>query len=179
MRIRLFLLVWFGGWSGGGALADTVPWGYQQMAKKQGVPAAVLYAIALTESNHKLNNGTYRPWPWTLNVRGRGHRYKTRKAAYAALVGYLRQDITLIDVGLMQVNWHYHKGQLGTPWQALEPYHNMQVGSRILRAEYAVAKDWLLASGRYHAPNNPKQARKYRKLVAKRLVQIQASIAKQ
>ncbi|MGH8549960.1 MAG: lytic transglycosylase domain-containing protein [Blastocatellia bacterium] len=117
------------------ALAESVPWGYQKVAKAHGIPPEILYAVATTESNQKLRGGLFRPWPWTLNVQGRPERYPTRNAAHAALTRHLSQGSTRIDVGLMQVNWQYHKNQLGSTWEALEPYHNLRVGSRILRAE--------------------------------------------
>lgn len=154
------------------ALAESIPWGYQKVALAHGIPSEILYAIALTESNHKLRGGSFRPWPWTLNVRGRPERYATRTQAHAALTRHLRQGITRINVGLMQVNWHYHREKLGSAWKALEPYHNMRVGSAILRAQYAQTKNWQAAIGGYHAPNNPGRAEHYRQLVEKRLSRI-------
>jgi len=157
---------------GTSAQAGPVPWGYQKVAGAYGVPSDILYAIALTESNHKLKNGTYRPWPWTLNVQRRPERFATRKAAYDALRRYLRQGIKQIDVGLMQVNWRYHRKKLGSPWAALEPYHNLRVGTAILRAEYAQTNNWHTAIGRYHAPNNSRRAKQYRRRVEKHLRRI-------
>jgi hypothetical protein len=81
-----------------------VPWGYALVAEAHGIPGKVLYAVALTESGGKLGDGRLRPWPWTLNVRGRAERFATRLDAYRALIRYLRQGLTLVDVGLMQVN---------------------------------------------------------------------------
>lgn len=154
------------------ALAESVPWGYQKVAEAHGVPSDVLYAIALTESTRRLANGRLCPWPWTLNVRGRPERYATRKEAHAALTRHLRQGITRIDVGLMQVNWYYHREKLGSAWEALEPYHNLRVGSKILREEYANAKNWPSAIGRYHAPNDRDRAEHYRQRVESRLRRI-------
>jgi hypothetical protein len=37
----------------------------------------------------------------------------------------------------MQVNWRYHQDKLGSPWQALDPYHNLRVGAEILQDCYA------------------------------------------
>jgi soluble lytic murein transglycosylase-like protein len=154
------------------ALAQPVPWGYAQVARSYGVPADVLYAVALTESGDQLTGGRFRPWPWTLNVQGRPERFRTRRDAYRALVRYLRQGITSIDVGLMQVNWHWHHRRLGTPWEALDPYHNMRVGSSILREEYGRSRDWRLAVGRYHSPANPRHAERYRVRVDRQLARI-------
>lgn len=154
--------------------AETIPWGYRKIAAAHGIPPSILYAVAKTESNYRLVNGADRPWPWTLNVQGRPERYSTRRAAYGALKRYLNRGISRIDIGLMQVNWHYHHTKLGSPWQALAPYHNLRIGSRILTTQYAGTHDWLTAVGRYHAPGNPKRAKIYRQRVAKHLRRIRS-----
>ena len=66
-----------------------VPARYRQAAAEYGLPAKVVYAVALTESGLRLQSGRARPWPWTLNIEGQGHYYPTRKAAYRALKVYL------------------------------------------------------------------------------------------
>lgn len=138
-----------------------VPAGYAQVAQAQGVPAPVLYAVALTESGTTLASGQRRPWPWTLNVEGRPYRFRTRLKAWQALRAHLARGATRIDIGLMQVNWAYHRQALGDPWQALEPYHNLTVGASILHAQYRRGGNWWRAVGRYHAPNDAKRSERY------------------
>lgn len=145
-----------------------VPWGYEAVAAAYGLPARVLYAVALTESASKLPYGL-RPWPWTLNVGGRPMRFATRVDAWRALIGYLLEGRTNIDVGLMQVNWGWHKARLADPWTALDPYHNLRVGAKILLEEYQKTGDWPTAIGRYHAPGNPQRAERYRRMVERYL----------
>ena len=85
-----------------------VPARYRQAAAEYGLPAKVVYAVALTESGMQLQSGRARPWPWTLNIEGRGHYYPTRKAAYQALKVYLDRGSRRADVGLMQIHWRAH-----------------------------------------------------------------------
>ncbi len=146
---------------------ETVPAGYVSAARAHGVPADIFYAVALTESG-KIVDGfrTRRPWPWTLNVGGKGYFYASREDAHRALQGFLAQGKRSIDIGLMQVNWRWHRDKLGDPWQALDPDHNLQVGARILASCYREGRDRWDAVGCYHAPNNPSTARRYRKYVA-------------
>lgn len=162
-RRRLLILYMLLLWTQGSAAA--VPAGYRAVAEAEGVPASVLYAVALAESAITLESGR-RPWPWSLNVEGRAYRYATRADAWRALRGFLSRGITRIDVGPMQVSWLYHREALGHPWSALNPYHNLRVGAAILRAEHRRTGDWWRAVGRYHAPNNPKRAGRYRSRVA-------------
>lgn len=144
--------------------AQSVPDGYRQIAEESGVPATLLYAIALTESGTTTTD-IRRPWPWTLNIAGNGQWYPTRKQAWRALNGALAQGTRSIDIGLMQVNWHYHRARLGTPWQALDPYHNLRTGARILSECHGKHRDWWASTGCYHAPSHPGRARLYQERV--------------
>ena len=155
--------------SGVGWSDPSVPTGYQSVAASRGIPASVLYAVALTESGKQVDQREgYRPWPWTLNVAGRGYYFTSRLDAWRALTGWLEAGKRSIDIGLMQVNWRYHQDRLGTPWQALEPYHNLRVGAEILQACYQSRQDWWASVGCYHAPMNPQRADQYRRRVVSR-----------
>ena len=148
---------------------EAVPVAYRAVAAERGIPPTVLYAIALTESGRPMAlSGVGRPWPWTLNVGGRGYFFASRLAAWQALTDWLRAGKQFIDIGLMQVNWHYHEQRLGTPWQALEPYHNLRVGAEILQDCFMARQDWWVSVGCYHAPANPQRAKRYRRRVVSR-----------
>ncbi|MGR9052271.1 MAG: lytic transglycosylase domain-containing protein [Gammaproteobacteria bacterium] len=158
---------------------EIVPFHYQRIANEHGVPATLLYGIALGESGQTLRNRKFRPWPWTLNVAGVPRYYPTRWAAWKSLTFYLQQGITSIDVGLMQVNWRYHHKKLGTPWDALDPFHNVRTGANILWQEYQATGSWQKAVGRYHSPGTkPEQQRRaerYRQRVMRRVERLAAS----
>ena len=144
------------------ASAEEIPSGYQAIALEQAIPAPLLYAIALTESGqHRLSQQRWRPWPWTLNVSGQGQFFASREAAWQALQRALADDAASVDIGLMQVNWRYHQRALGSPWQSLEPYHNLRVGAAILKRCHFLRVDWWDSVGCYHAPNDPSRAQKY------------------
>jgi soluble lytic murein transglycosylase-like protein len=183
---RLFLIgsaavsaLGLGGWTN--ALADSrinldhsghnakVPAGYAMVAREYGVPGIVLFGVALQESEMSSGRRQILPWPWTLNVRGEGLRYPTRQATEAALLGYLRGGTTLVDIGLMQVCWHFWGQRLRSPAIALEPYWNLRVGASILRDHYRDTANWFAAIGRYHAPGDPGRANNYASSVMQRV----------
>jgi len=140
----------------------SVPVGYQQVAEAYDLPPEVLYAVALTESARQVDStGNVRPWPWTLNVQGRGHFFASREEAEAALREHFDAGRTSIDIGLMQVNWRYHRQRLGSPQLALDPYHNLRVAAEILQHCRQSRQDWWAAVGCYHAPNSPTRAARY------------------
>ena len=155
-------------WVGLAQAGETVPEGYRVVAKELGIPHTLLYAVALTESGRRLDSVGFRPWPWTLNVAGQGHYFSSRTEAWEALRQSLDNGMASIDIGLMQVNWRYHRSRLGTPWQALDPYHNLRVGAGILRGCFQQKGDWWTGVGCYHAPNNPERAERYRHRVQSR-----------
>ncbi len=146
---------------GPGVQANSIPAGYRQIAGESGVPASLLYALALTESGRPVGpGGGLRPWPWTLNVNGKGYRFETREAAWATLEDFLAQGQRSIDIGLMQINWKYHADRLKNAYLTLDPYTNLRVAAGIFRDCYRVREDWWSAVGCYHAPSPDPRARR-------------------
>lgn len=152
--------------------AEPVPPGYVQVATEYAIPPEILYAVASAETGLRLPSGITRPWPWTLNVEGKGERYRTRLEAYQAIQAHLAEGRRSIDIGLMQVNWRWHHRLLLDPWMALDPYFNLRVGAHILRERYQESPDWLIAVGRYHSPANRARAQAYRARVVRRLERL-------
>ncbi|MEA3278187.1 MAG: lytic transglycosylase domain-containing protein [Pseudomonadota bacterium] len=154
-------------WAQAALAGASVPAGYASAARAHNIPTDIFYAVALTESGKIVDRfRTRRPWPWTLNVGGKGYFYASREDAHRALRRFLAQGKRSIDIGLMQVNWRWHRDKLGDAWRALDPDHNLQVGARILATCYRERRDRWDAVGCYHAPNNPTFASRYRKNVA-------------
>lgn len=151
-----------------------IPKLYVTVAKQEGVPAHLLYAISRTESTNPKNS---KVWPWTINVRGKGYYFPTRKKAYAAIMMLLENGIDLVDIGLMQTNWYWHNDKLKHPWKALDPEFNIRIGARILRACYDRKNDWWDCAGEYHTKSNTPErtarAKRYRKHVLSYLKDMQ------
>ncbi|HFX2462235.1 TPA: lytic transglycosylase domain-containing protein [Salmonella enterica subsp. enterica serovar Java] len=147
-----------------------VPDGYRQVAGEYGVPAEALYSVSLAETSRQLPQGE-RPWPWTLNVAGKGYRYASREEAYQALLGFMRRyPLRRIDVGIAQVNLGWNGGYFRNYREALEPYTNLRAAAQILRHCYDLNPgSWLQAAGCYHHPAGGKPARTYRAIVQRKL----------
>lgn len=155
---------------------DAVPPGYRAVAHQTGVPAELLYAVALTESGRSVSEGVpRRPWPWTLNIAGQGQFFASRTEAWRALEKAFGDGEERIDVGLMQVNWRYHRTLLKSSWQALEPYANLRAGARILADCYRERREWWASVGCYHSPGDRERARRYRERVLAHWRSLQAS----
>lgn len=148
-------------------VAETlVPSAYRRVAQAHGIPAELFYAVALAESGKRIETiDAVRPWPWTLNVHGDGRFYVSRFAATSAFKRALADGQTSVDVGLMQVNWRYHRAALGRVHDALDPYRNLEVAAEILTECYRTRGDWWAAVGCYHAPNAHRRAADYQRRV--------------
>lgn len=142
------------------ASASSVPPAYVRVAMEQGVPPELLYAVALTESGYSVPNVGHRPWPWTLNVAGKPYRYPNRASAEAALRQHLSQT-RLIDIGVMQINWRWHRDSLVRPDLALDPWYSLRIAATLLRRLHGETGDWVVAAGRYHSPG-PSAAQRQR-----------------
>lgn len=176
-------LLWWGcaGAMPAPTLRPAVPDAYQMIAREQGIPPEILYAVSLAESAAKLQSGKVRPWPWTLNIAGEPRRFGSRIEAHNALRQAIAQN-KLVDIGLGQVNWQYHRDSLmNDPWLAFEPYFNLRVAAKLLRDHYDATgrQDWWAAVGKYHSPGSkPAQrdrARRYAATVRARYEQLMRS----
>jgi len=154
------------------SLAQAIPSAYQVAARQEGVPPAVLYALALTESGVRLKQGV-RPWPWTLNVAGKDYYFRNQQAACAAIVQAIAQHgKKRVDVGLGQINLGWHGGLFQSDCDALQPHRNLRHAARLLRGHFEHSGDWLAAAARYHRPAGGLSAVRYRKRFTRQLAQV-------
>ncbi|MBP1144309.1 MULTISPECIES: transglycosylase SLT domain-containing protein [Pseudomonas] len=146
------------------------PTAYRQVAEAAGVPEQLLYAVAQTESNTRLQIGFY-PWPWTLNVKGKPLRFETRELACQAVhKAIVEEGIYAVDIGLTQQNWGYiGRARFREPCDALHPIHNLQSAALLLRQYYQQTGDWVSAAGMYHRPAGGEPARLYKSKIQERL----------
>lgn len=119
---------------------------FRQMASRSGVPAEVLFAIAMSESGQ-----AGQPWPWTLNVAGEARRFASRTEAWRALRRLAGQGIRRIDIGVMQIDWGFHAARFGTLWEALDPEVNLGVAAAILCSEWQRSGSLAAAIAHYHS----------------------------
>ncbi|MFH0267341.1 transglycosylase SLT domain-containing protein [Vibrio rumoiensis] len=150
---------------------------FKKMSKQHGVPVDVLYALAMTESNTRMRDGSYSPWPYTINIDFKGYRYQS----YADLVrqsrSLLKQGRKSFDVGFFQVNWKWNGHRTKSIELLANPYENARVASEIMKEHYATYGNWVVAAGRYHNPaNNRGLANVYSKNFARNLKKVRSEM---
>lgn len=170
--VRIALVLLGCGLAGWVQAQEAPPPAYQVAAQRAGVPATVLYAVALQESGIRFNT-RFVPWPWTLNVAGTSRRFATRAEACAGLHHALREvPPTRIDAGLGQINLGYQRHRYSRPCELLDPYRNLALAAEILREQHAPGQDWLITIGRYHRPAGGNPAARYRHSVSQHLARV-------
>jgi len=123
-------------------------------ADRYGIPAGILYAVGLTETGNK---GSLQPN--ALNIEGKAVFPRSRAEALADFDAARRDGKTLIDLGCMQINHHYHASQFSSVADMLDPHRNVDYAARFLAALHARHETWSMAVARYHAgpDNDPAQ----------------------
>jgi hypothetical protein len=110
-----------------------------------------LGSIALVESGRLDDHGVARPWPWTIDVEGRGQFVATKEDAVAAVSALQASGVRSIDVGCMQVNLMYHPNAFASLDEAFDPSANAQYAARFLNTLYGVSGSWVQATAAYHS----------------------------
>ena len=146
-------------------LQNTLWW---QVAHHHQLDPYVLYAVALIESAKSSTKNHVTPWPWALNKSGKSIIPTSQQEARTLLTKSLTEGSRNIDVGLMQINVHWHGHRVDKPEQLLNPVTNLQIGAGLLaEAIRSVPNDLVLGIGRYHSWQNVSAAVAYgRKVLA-------------
>lgn len=157
------------------AQGQPIPSAYERAAQAAGVPAGVLFAVALQESGTTRQRRVI-PWPWSLNIAGASYRYANRALACVAVRLALRaMPATRIDIGLGQINAGYHRHRVDDVCELLDPYRNLAIAASILVEHHHAGEAWSIAIGRYHRPAGGAPAARYRRRVERHLVRVVGS----
>ncbi len=170
LKLTVLLLLLLGG---SAAIAKEVPSYYKRAAHNLDIPPEVLFAVAIQESRPPTGTirGVTQPWPWTLNCSGRPYYLNTRDQAYSYLLLLTDAGISC-DIGIMQINWKWHKQRFSSLGDALDPYINITTGAKILSEQYTISRSWKGAVGGYHSPSNKGRAAIYSGKVFKHLTSL-------
>lgn len=133
-------------------------------ARRHGVPPALLEAIALVESGRR-GGGGVEPWPWTLNIAGRGFWFESRAEALARVRAELAAGRRSVDLGCFQINFRWHGEHFADPAEMLDPEASADYAARHLARLGRKSGDWMRAAAHYHS-RTPHLAARYRARVA-------------
>ena len=129
----------------------------QAASTKYGVPLGMLYAVGLTESGHKESLQ-----PFAMNIAGAPYFAPSLDDALRRFDEATAAGVTLIDIGCMQINHHFHGENFASVAKMFEPHANVDYAARFLKTLRDQEGSWTLAVARYHAgPNNNPAQKQY------------------
>jgi len=140
---------------------------FQKNEYEYNIPLDALYSISLQESGRKHSKkGSLMPWPWTVNVEGKGYHFDSKQEAVSFVKKELVQGRFSIDVGCMQVNLKHHPDAFRTVEEAFDPKANIAYGASFLRSKYEQLGSWHKAIAHYHSAT-PELGNNYKNRVIK------------
>ncbi|KQY26262.1 transglycosylase SLT domain-containing protein [Rhizobium sp. Root482] len=126
-------------------------------AAKYQVPAGILYSVGLTETGRK---GSLQPF--AMNIEGKSYFASSAEDVLQHFAAARAEGAKLIDLGCMQINYHFHGENFASPGEMLDPKKNVEYAARFLSNLRARHETWTMAVARYHAgPNNDPAQKKY------------------
>lgn len=126
-------------------------------ARETDVPVPVLYAVGMTETGQRGSLHAY-----ALNIHGRPSFNATLSEALDVFRAAKSRGETLVDIGCMQVNHHYHRRGFQSDVDMFDPAKNVDYAARLLKKLRETEGSWTGAVARYHAgPGNPPAQRAY------------------
>jgi soluble lytic murein transglycosylase-like protein len=134
----------------------------RQAERAQGIPTGLVHAVALAESGRWLaDEGTTRPWPWTVTAGADSFYFPSRSEALRKIHELQSEGRSNIDVGCMQVNLGYHGHEFASVADALEPASNVAYAARFLKRLREETQSWSRATAHYHS-RDPDRGEAYR-----------------
>ena len=123
-----------------------------------GIKPELLETIASVESGRWVESAQKRiAWPWTVQANGKGHYYKTKAEAVAAVKAMQEKGINNIDVGCMQINLKYHGKAFTSIEDALDPEKNVAYSAEFLKKlNKKNGGNWQKTAMQYHSKNHGK-----------------------
>lgn len=131
-----------------------------QAARHTGVPVNVLKALTRTETGRR-KDGVFAPWPWSMNVEGKGKWFASQAEAELYLAQVTSTGNRNFDVGCFQINYRWHGEAFETAQAMFDPKKNAIYAARFLQRLFEEKGNWTDAAAAYHS-RTPKYATRYK-----------------
>ena len=129
-------------------------------AQNSNVPLDVLQAITRTETGRR-QNGRVEPWPWTVNMEGKGMWFDTLDEARAYVFRHFKRGARSFDIGCFQINYKWHNHAFSSIDEMFDPIANATYAAEFLSKLYREFGNWSDAAGAYHS-RTPQYANRYK-----------------
>lgn len=122
----------------------------QRAARSEGVPLDVMRAITRVETGRTVD-GALQPWPWTINVEGKGTWFTSEFEAKSYVFNIFKAGKRSFDVGCFQINYRWHGKAFRSIDAMFDPNENATYAARFLKELYSELGSWPAAAGAYHS----------------------------
>ncbi|MHA1127467.1 MAG: transglycosylase SLT domain-containing protein [Alphaproteobacteria bacterium] len=119
-------------------------------ANNGAMPPDVLLALTLVETGRS-RNGTFLPWPWTVNMEGKGYWFDTRTEAVAFVTQSYATGARSFDIGCFQINHRWHGEAFTSFNQMFDPLDNATYAAKFMTSLFKEGGSWSWAAGAYHS----------------------------
>ena len=121
---------------------------FQSIGLEHNIDPLLLYSVSLHLSSRYIGNGLITPSPYSIRYSRFTSHFDNKEDAEEVLADLLNKSATkYIDVGLMQINLHYHPQN--DPLELLDPLKNLALGASLLSRTIRSTNDPVLGVGRY------------------------------
>lgn len=138
----------------------------RQVAAQSDVPLAVLRAITRTETGRSTQEGTLMPWPWTVNMQGKGIWFDTEDQARVYVFRHFKKGARSFDIGCFQINYRWHHQGFNSIEEMFDPMLNAKYAAHFLAKLHKELGSWDRAVGAYHSRTEKYAARYLKKFAA-------------
>ncbi|MEM9619743.1 MAG: transglycosylase SLT domain-containing protein [Pseudomonadota bacterium] len=133
--------------------------------RRHALPDKLLQAISIVETGRDFK-GKNAAWPWTVNIDGRGHYFKSKKEAHAFAKERATLGVGSMDIGCFQINTRWHGKSFSTIDTMFDPETTADYAASFLKSLYSEFGDWDTAVKKYHSRTKTKGERYGRKISA-------------
>ncbi len=134
-------------------------------ADRSQVPIQVLLAITRVETGRP-SEGQVLPWPWAINLAGKGHWFSDASEAISFADSQLSEGEENFDVGCFQINLRWHGAQFASLEEVFDPQANAIYAAGFLTELYETEGSWPDAVAAYHSRTPEKAAAYLQKIEA-------------
>lgn len=122
----------------------------RRAALSENIPLEILYAITRAETG-RAADGVLKPWPWTVNVQGKGYWFASEAEAKSFVFNVFKGGVRSFDVGCFQINYRWHGKSFASIDTMFDPDKNASYAARFLKQLYIEHGSWVSAAGAYHS----------------------------
>ena len=112
--------------------------------QRNDIPKGLLRSIAFAESNMD---------PYVLDEKGKASRFSSFNEALKSLELKIKSGVSNIDIGIMQINYRWHRDAFRDLNAMLDPSKNIAYAARLLKNLKERFGDWQTAIRHYHSSN--------------------------